>query len=470
MIEQHKLRILSTVFSAFLPLSCLTASFSQSVGTQGTELESINQGLESVAQKTLPCVIQISGLTLVAEDETDKNGENDLADTGGALGSGIIVSPDGLIITNAHVVSGLHRIRVSLRSSEGNIEKQAKLIGVDRDDDLAVIKVAEHGLPYMDISHIAAPEQGEIAVAFGSPFGLQHTMTMGIVSDVGKQTDIDDPRIWIQTDAAVNPGNSGGPLVDIHGDLLGVNTMTYSSQSGGGNLGVALAIPASTVVQVYHQLVENGKVIRPSLGLRVTPLTPSIASALSLKPTTGMLIEGVDVNSPADKSGIVAGDVLVSLNGNPVKTFLRYIETLNALHPGTRTSLQFWHGGNVHSVELTPEVDEGNPLPLAMQVRVSHNLIRRLEILAVPLTSSEQVFVGPTLRDRGVIVAARSSTLRINLNTLQERDVIYQVNGKDVDTLQSLQNVLDAIPHGAPLVLQIERNHRLMYVPLEGAR
>jgi len=467
MIRKNRLYQLSGAFG-FISFTILTIGAT----AQQTSLEGLNSGLIAVSQKTLPCVVRISGSMLLStdEDDTDRQDENAPAEPDQVLGSGIVVSPDGFIITNAHVVNGLRRVRVSLSLPGGQITKRARIVGVDRKDDIAVIKVTGHELQYMDVSHVAAPEQGEIVLAFGSPFGLEHTVTMGIVSDVGKQTDANDSRLWIQTDAAVNPGNSGGPLVDIHGSLLGINTLVYSDRNGGGNEGIAFAIPAPTAIQIYRQLVEDGRVTRATFGITPMPLTPAIASALGLKPTTGMLVENVDFGSPAERSGIGAGDVLVAINGHRVENLLDYTAVLNGLRPGVSVSLQLWHDQELRTSELIPDVADDNASPLAVRVHIPRNLVRRLEILAVPLDEAAHKSVGQTIYEHGVVIAGRSSTLRIGRDTLQVRDVIYQVNGKNVDTLESLLKTLDEIPHGAPLVLQIERDHALMYVPLEGAR
>ncbi len=437
---------------------------------QQPTLDGLNSGLQAVTQKTLPCVVRIAGETLVSESDDDDDTSNATADQGHALGSGIVVSPDGYIVTNAHVISGLRRIRVFLNEGNQPEEKTARIVGVDRRDDLAVLKVMGADMQFMDLAHIGTPGQGEIALAFGSPFGLEHTVTMGIISDVGRQTDADDPRLWVQTDAAVNPGNSGGPLVDSHGSLLGINTLIYSDHSGGGNEGVALAIPGSVVADVYHQIVTTGKVTRSTFGISPLPLTPAIASALTLAARSGILVQNVTDDSPADKAGVQPGDVLATVNSKPTNTLVDYTAALNSLEPGVPATVQLWHGQQMKSFTIKPIVDDDDMLPLGMQVHVPHNLIRRLEILAVTLKPSEAKLIGDTIYPHGVIIAARSSTLRISRDTLQAEDVIYSVNGKPVDSLDSLRTALEAVPHGAPLVLQIERDHALLYVPLEGAR
>ena len=448
----------------FWALLCLNSSAQQ---TTANPLEALDGELQAVTSRIFPCVVQISGKTIFGDTDEAGRTDNVIADTGEALGSGIIVSPDGFIITNAHVISGLTGLRVSLDPATGYTEAQANVVGIDAFDDLAVLKIPAQHLRFLNVDDVGRTRQGQLAMAFGSPFGLEHSVTMGIVSDVNRQIEPDDPRTWIQTDAAVNPGNSGGPLIDIHGTLLGINTLNYSDVPHGGNHGVALAIPAATVAAIYHQIIQSGHFTRPYFGISVLPLNHLIAAALHLKTESGLLVQNVDIGSPAEHAGLVAGDVVSSVNGEFIDSITGFGDVLRNQSIGRPVIFLVWHNDHLIKMKIEPQVDHSDQLPLAMRVHLPESVISGLEILGLELTPDEQFMVGPTLRPHGIIVAGRSSTLFLGRRVLQARDIIYQVNGNEVGSLESLRNALAAVPHGSPLVLQIERDRRLMYVPIE---
>lgn len=251
------------------------------------------------------------------------------------LGSGVIVSQDGYILTNHHVVEAADEIQVALADGR---TMDARVVGTDPDTDLAVLKVAHEGLPAI---HFAATESlhvGDVVLAIGNPFGVGQTVTMGIVSALGRShLGINTFESYIQTDAAINPGNSGGALVDSTGRLVGINTAIFSRS--GGNLGIGFAIPISIVRQVMGQIIEHGSVIRGWVGIEVQEITQEIAESFGLKTVAGALIAGVLRGGPADRAGVRPGDVLVSVDGHPVKDSTSLLSLIAALPPGQTAAL-----------------------------------------------------------------------------------------------------------------------------------
>jgi len=300
-------------------------------------------GFSRAAQKVMPAVVNIFTSSEIKTpaapfmddprfrfffgDEFDDNAPQQSS----SLGSGVIVSHDGYILTNHHVVETADEIEVAFadgRTAKGHI------VGTDPDTDLAVIKVdIGSNLPAITFGQSDQAHVGDIVLAIGNPFGVGQTVTMGIVSALKRNhLGLSTFENFIQTDAAINPGNSGGALVDIEGNLLGINSAIYSPN--GGSLGIGFAIPTSTAKKVMEQIIQSGSVTRGWVGIAVQELTPELAESFKLKDTQGVLIAEVVRGSPADKSGIKAGDILVSIDGKAMADSTTMLETISALPPG----------------------------------------------------------------------------------------------------------------------------------------
>jgi serine protease DegQ len=252
------------------------------------------------------------------------------------LGSGVIVSQDGYILTNHHVIEAADEIQVAL--ADGTT-MDAKVVGTDPETDLAVLKVEHKALPAIAFAKPESLNVGDVVLAIGNPFGVGQTVTMGIVSALGRShLGINTFENYIQTDAAINPGNSGGALVDSAGNLVGINTAIFSRT--GGNLGIGFAIPVSIVRQVMGQIIAHGSVTRGWVGIEVQEITPEIAESFGLKTTTGALIAGVLRGGPADKGGIRPGDVLVAVDGQTVTDSVSLLSLIAALPPGKEATLK----------------------------------------------------------------------------------------------------------------------------------
>ena len=267
------------------------------------------------------------------------------------LGSGVIVSQDGYILTNHHVVEAADEIQVAL--ADGNT-MDAKVVGTDPETDLAVLKVEHKALPAVAFASAESLHVGDVVLAIGNPFGVGQTVTMGIVSALGRShLGINTFENYIQTDAAINPGNSGGALVDSGGNLVGINTAIFSRT--GGNLGIGFAIPVSIVRQVMGQIIQHGAVTRGWVGIEVQEITPEIADSFGLKSTDGALIAGVLRAGPADRAGIRPGDVLKAVGGKPVMDSTSLLSLIAALPPGKQAQLDLIRDQKTMRVNVTIE-------------------------------------------------------------------------------------------------------------------
>jgi len=252
-----------------------------------------------------------------------------------SLGSGVIISPDGYILTNNHVIESADEIEVALADGR---KAKGKLVGTDPETDLAVVKVALNSLPSITLAKLDNTKVGDVVLAIGNPFGVGQTVTMGIVSALGRNhLGINTFENFIQTDAAINPGNSGGALVDTDGHLLGINTAIYSRS--GGSLGIGFAIPVSTVKNVMEAIIKNGQVVRGWIGVEPQDITPELAESFGLQKTSGTIIAGVLRGGPADKAGIRPGDILLSVGDKPVSDTVSMLNLVAQLTPGDKVAL-----------------------------------------------------------------------------------------------------------------------------------
>jgi serine protease Do len=255
------------------------------------------------------------------------------------VGSGFILSADGLIMTNAHVVDGADELLVTLTDKR---EFKAKLIGADRRTDVAVVKIEATGLPFVKLGDSSRVKVGEWVMAIGSPFGLANSVTAGIVSAKARETG--DYVPFIQTDVAINPGNSGGPLINLRGEVIGINSQIYSRS--GGFMGISFAIPMEEAMRVSDQLRANGRVIRGRIGVQISPVDKDVAEAIGLGKPAGALVQNVEAGGPADKGGVEAGDIIVKVAGRAVDTSTDLPRIIGNIKPGAKAALQVFRRGS----------------------------------------------------------------------------------------------------------------------------
>jgi len=290
-------------------------------------LQALSDDFETLAERATPAVVQIVASGYGPIEDGNSFAATVARQRGG--GSGVILDPNGYIITNAHVVDGAGRVQVLLASRRTADPEprstlkprprlcEAKVLGVDVETDLAVLRIDEVNLPSLELADSDTVRQGQIVFAFGSPLGLENTVTMGVVSSSARQLEPDHPMIYIQTDSAINPGNSGGPLLNVEGEVIGINTLILSQS--GGNEGVGFAVPSNIVWTVYKQLRDNGVVRRGEIGVTAQTITPLLAAGLGLSRDWGVILGDVRRRGPGEIGGLQVGDIVLSLNGKPME-------------------------------------------------------------------------------------------------------------------------------------------------------
>ena len=332
------------------------------------------------------------------------------------LGSGVIVDPDGYIVTNAHAVEGAGRIRVRLVSKgEQTISsalsqsyaplQKARLVGIFKEGDLALLKIDATNLPALSFADHGKLRQGQVVFAFGSPEGLQNSVSMGVVSSVARQLDPDSPFFYIQTDAPINPGDSGGPLVNTAGEIVGLTTLIVSQS--GGNEGIGFAIPSTLVQWVYGQLRRYGHVHRPVIGIGVQTITPTLAAALKLPRESGVLIKDVLPGSPAESAGLKINDILLSVNRIPLDNVAAMLRVAFDYDGDPHLALEVLRAREAWSLDVVPVEAPDRVDALADLADPPDRLIPKLGILAITVDKRTLAITGNLRHNSGVVVAAR---------------------------------------------------------------
>lgn len=405
--------------------------------------------------------------------------EEDRAATGDPVlerstGSGVIVDGDGYIVTNAHVVENATRLEVELPlmatgGAEGrSILKRrgrtvgAQVVAIDHETDIAVVKVEARALPALPFGDSDALRPGQLVLAFGSPLGLESSVTMGVVSAVARQLTPEDPMIYIQTDAPINPGNSGGALVDTEGRLVGVNTMIYSQS--GGNEGIGFAAPSNIVRNVFTQIRKTGRVRRAEIGVNVQTVTPLMAEALGLTTEAGVILSDVAADGPAGKAGLQPGDLVLSLDGKRMENGRQFRINVYSRAVGEPVTLGIQRGDRRLTVRV-PVVERSNDAGQLTELVTAENAIRDLGVLGLDLTPRIAQLLPQLRRNTGVVVGSVSAgTPYSQQGRLEIGDVIYTINGHPVASVADLKSALAALQPNAPAVLLIERDSTLLYL------
>jgi serine protease Do len=338
----------------------------------------------------------------------------------------------------------------------------AKVVAIDQETDIAVVKVEARGLPALPFGDSDALQSGQLVLAFGSPLGLESSVTMGVVSAVARQLTPEDPMIYIQTDATINPGNSGGALVDTEGRLVGINTLIYS-QSGGSE-GIGFAAPSNIVRNVFAQIRKYGRVRRGEIGATSQTITPLMAEALGLTFDAGVILSDVAAGGPAAKAGLQPGDVVLALDGKPMENGRQFRINVYTRGIGEHVSLDVRRGARSLTMRV-PVAERSNDGGQLEALIGSQQVIRPLGIVGLDLTPPVAALLPPVRRDKGAVVArVTPETPYSQQGRLEIGDVIYAFNGRDVAGVEALKAAAATLKPGAASVLLIERGSTLMYL------
>jgi serine protease Do len=374
---------------------------------------------------------------------------------GQGIGSGFIISTDGYVLTNAHVVAEADDVTVRLADSR---EFKGKIVGVDSRTDVALLKVNASGLPTVKLGNSEQLKVGEWVAAIGSPFGFVNTITAGIVSAKGRSLPDESFVPFIQTDVAVNPGNSGGPLLNLKGEVVGINSAIYSRT--GGYMGVSFAIPIEVALDVTKQLQATGKVTRGRLGVQIQALTPELAKSFRLENTNGVLVASVEPGSPAEKAGLQAGDVILSFDGKPVQNANELPRIVAATKPGTGVALEVWRGGAKRQIKATlAEFPSDN---IAQQQspegrKSSNKLGLVVRELAPPQRKALGIEYGLVVES----VANPSPSTQV-----QRGDIVIAVNNIYFKSLDEFNRIVQQQPAGGIVALLVRRGDAALYIPV----
>jgi serine protease Do len=380
------------------------------------------------------------------------------------VGSGFILSADGYVMTNAHVVDGADELIVTLTDKR---EFKAKVIGADTRTDVAVVKIEAAGLPAVKIGDVNKLRVGEWVMAIGSPFNLENTVTSGIVS--AKQRDTGDYVPLLQTDVAVNPGNSGGPLLNLRGEVVGINSQIYSPS--GAYAGISFAIPIDEAMRVADQLRAGGRVVRGRIGVRIAPVTKEVAESIGLGKPVGALVQGVEQGTPAEKAGIEAGDIIVKVDGRQVEKSVDLQRMIGATKPGSKSTLQVFRRGNYKDITLTVaelESDSAAAKPRAptpSESQSSSAAKAHLGLTVIELTEAQK----KELKVRGGVrvETAEGAAARAGI---RDGDVILSIDNTEVADVKQFGGLVAKLNKDKPVTLLVRRGEWVNYIVIRPAR
>ncbi|QDZ27515.1 DegQ family serine endoprotease [Noviherbaspirillum sp. UKPF54] len=374
------------------------------------------------------------------------------------VGSGFIISADGFVLTNAHVVEGADEVYVTLTDKR---EFKAKIIGVDKRTDVAVVKIDGKDLPRLTMGDPNKLRVGEWVIAIGSPFGLDNTVTAGIIS--AKARDTGEYLPLIQTDVAVNPGNSGGPLINMRGEVVGINSQIYSRS--GGYMGISFAVPIDEAVRVADQLRTTGKVTRGRIGVQIGEVTKDVAETLGLARAQGALIQRVEPGGPAEKGGLEAGDIILKYNGTPIEKSTDLPRLVGATKPGTRATLNIWRKGASRDIALT--VAELEPEKAAKKEERQPRAEQAANALGLVVSDLTEAQKRELKIEGGVIVdESEGAAARVGLRS---GDIVLRLNNTDVKDAKQFNTLVAKLDPKKTAVLLVRRGEASQFVPIRPA-
>jgi serine protease Do len=436
-------------------------------------LKQFSDSLQRVIARVVPALVQIEVSGYHRSD--DKRSENRLISKGQSQGSGVIFDADGYIVTNAHVVEGAKRIHVLLdeKSSDSlsrwdkkqHIERfDAKLIAKFEEVDLAILKIDAKGLPTLPMANSDKVRQGQVVLAIGSPEGFKNSVSFGLISGVSRQSDADSPVVYLQTDAAINAGSSGGALVDVNGNLVGITT--FMMTEGGGSEGLGFALPSRLVHLIYEELRRQGRVPHVGIGATIQGVTPLMAKGLQLPRDRGLIVADLTAGGPAEKAGLQVQDVIFALNDNVVDVLPQFAISLYDKRPGDYVKLGVLRGSRHLTLDI-PLVDgsEEDDDPLDA-IDTENNLAPKLGIVCASLNHRIRLGTSQTRSSSGVMVVGKMAQGELDTG-LVVGDIVHSVNGVAVTGVEVLHSLQERFKSGDAVALQVERRGRLKYLAFE---
>jgi len=375
-----------------------------------------------------------------------------------SLGSGFIISSDGYIMTNAHVIRDASEVVVKLNDKR---EFSAKIIGADARTDVALLKIEANNLPKVTIGNPEQLKVGEWVVAIGSPFGLESTLTAGVVSAKGRALPQENFVPFIQTDVAINPGNSGGPLFNLKGEVVGINSQIYSRT--GGYMGLSFAIPIDVAMEISNQLRASGKVSRGWLGIGIQEISKELAESFGMKGTNGALVSNVEKGSPAEKGGLEPGDVILKFDNKPIETSADLPRVVGATKPGKQVPVEILRKGNTRNLSITlGEMPTEKDEVVASSKAPAKTEANRLGLILRDLTPQQKKKING---GNGLLVV--ESQAPAAQAGIRRGDVILGLNNSEVQSLEQFDQQLAAIPVGKTVALLVLRDGNTLYVPVK---
>jgi serine protease Do len=376
-----------------------------------------------------------------------------------SLGSGFIISSDGYVLTNAHVINEADEVIVKLADKR---EFKAKIIGADKRTDVALLKIDATGLPKVIIGDSAKLKVGEWVAAIGSPFGLENTMTAGIVSAKGRALPQENFVPFIQTDVAINPGNSGGPLFNLAGEVVGINSQIYSRS--GGSMGLSFAIPIDVAIDVSNQLKANGKITRGWLGIAIQEITKELAESFSMKNTNGALVAGVEKNGPADKGGLEAGDVITKFDGKAIGVSADLPRAVGATKPGKIAAVEILRKGSAKTLNIgVGEMPSDGSETAAPSTKPNG----KVEANKIGLTLKElTVQQKKKLNGKNGLLVVESVGAAAQAG-IRRGDVILGLNNSESQSVEQFNKQINAVAAGKTVAVLVQRGEATLYVPIK---
>jgi serine protease Do len=465
---RHPIRVVTAAFAAIASVGLRAAAQPASGPETGVaSLAQFSGAIEALTARVMPAVVQVFATSFAPPEDAAATTDDPLA-TEHTSGTGVVVDPDGYIVTNAHIVEHAVKVRVELgpgpapagdaraiRRARGRLVP-AEIVAVDEETDLAVLKVAAGNLPALTFGDSDRLHPGQIVLAFGSPLGFERSVTMGVVSAVARQVEPRDPMVYVQTDATINPGNSGGPLVDADGRIVGINTFIFSED--GANEGIGFAAPSNVVRRVFEEIRKTGRARHGEIGVSVESVTPVVAEGLQLPQDWGVLLADVFPDGPAAKAGLEAGDLVLALDTRPMDDPRQFQASLLARAVGDVVTLEVLRGAARRTVKVMMAERGDDPARFTGLANPREHAVVPLGILALPLTPDLVDDLPPLRRDAGLLVTGLiQGGARFRDAEFRPGDVIYLINGQSVRAVGDMREALARLKRGSAVVVQIER-------------